>query len=211
MKSIFLIETVFIMCYSSIALVSEPTAWIYGDKKLNDKFKEISFNTRLPVIAQTGDATMVATPSDGMKWISSQAISVYNSEQDIPNPTGEDIVNTGKQFLGLPYLWAGTSGFGFDCSGFTYTIYKANGITIPRDSSVQAQHGKSVEKEELQEGDLLFFAYNEGKGAVHHVGMYIGNGKMIHAPNNASSVEIIDVFESEYYSSEHSGSRRYIE
>ena len=95
--------------------------------------------------------------------------------------------------------------------GFTYTIYQANGITIPRDSSVQATHGTAVNKDDLQKGDLLFFAYEQGKGSVHHVGMYIGGGKMIHAPNPASAVEIIDVFESEHWSSEYAGARRYLD
>ncbi|MFD2923791.1 C40 family peptidase [Halobacillus naozhouensis] len=195
----------------SFALVTDTTAWLYDDKQHQGKFKEISFNTKLPVVAQVGDMALVATPSDGMKWISSEAISVYDSRQDIPDPTGQDLVETGKQFLGLPYLWAGASGFGFDCSGFTHTLYKANGITIPRDSSVQATHGTPVAKEDLQKGDLLFFAYNEGEGSVHHVGMYIGDGQMIHSPNSSSTVEIIDVFESDYYSSEFSGARRYID
>src|SRR5690606_4768414 len=104
------------------------------------------------------------TPSDGYKLISSKSISVTHLEQEIKSPTVEDLVTTAKLFLGLPYVWAGTSGFGFDCSGFTYTIYKAHGITIPRDSSVQAIQGIPVKKEDLQKGDLLFFANNNGKG-----------------------------------------------
>ncbi|WP_396265823.1 C40 family peptidase [Halobacillus shinanisalinarum] len=195
----------------SFAQVTDTTAWLYDDKQQKVEFKELSFNTKLPVVAQAGDMTLVATPSDDMKWISSEAVTVYDSQQEIPAPTGQDLVETGKQFLGLPYLWAGVSGFGFDCSGFTHTIYKSNGITIPRDSSVQATHGIPVAKEDLQKGDLLFFAYNEGEGSVHHVGMYIGDGQMIHSPNTESTVEIIDVFESDYYSSEFSGARRYID
>lgn len=117
------------------------------------------------------------TPGNGAKWMEKQDVSVYQNENQIPDPTGKDIVESGKGFLGLPYLWAGMSGFGFDCSGFTYTMYHANGITIPRDSSIQAQHGKKVEQENLQPGDLLFFAHDKGKGRVHHVGMYIGDGK----------------------------------
>lgn len=193
------------------ALITDPTAWLYDDKNKKDKFKEVSFHTRLPVITETGSFTLVATPSDGMKWVSSESIAIYDSQQDIPHPTGEDLVNTAEQFLGLPYLWAGTSGFGFDCSGFTHTIYKAHGISLPRDSTVQAENGAPVEKEDLQKGDLLFFAYEEGEGAVHHVGMYIGDGKMIHAPNSNSAVEIIKVSESDSYSSEYAGARRYIE
>ncbi|WP_085522511.1 C40 family peptidase [Tuberibacillus sp. Marseille-P3662] len=194
----------------AFAQVTDPTAWLYDDKQQKRKFKEISFNTRLPVITKVGDTALVATPSNGMKWIAASDVTIYDSEKDIPKPTGEDLVETAKQFLGLPYLWAGVSGFGFDCSGFTYTIHRAHGVTIPRDSSVQAENGKPVAKEDLKKGDLLFFAYNEGKGSVHHVGMYIGNGQMIHSPNSSSTVEIIDVFDSAY-AKEFAGARRYID
>src|SRR5699024_3900917 len=107
-------------------------------------------------------------------------------------PTGADLVNTGRQFLGLRYLWAGVSGFGFDCSGFTYSIYRAHGITIPRDADAHAEQGRDVAKADLQSGDLLFFAQPGGTGFVHLVGMYIGDGKMIHAPNASTTVEIVD-------------------
>ncbi|QUW20603.1 C40 family peptidase [Sporosarcina sp. Marseille-Q4063] len=196
---------------NAFAVMMKSTSWLYDDEHLQVKFMEVSYNTRLPIVSQEGGVTKIATPSDGEKWISSDDIAVFETEQDIPKPTGETLVQSGEQFLSLPYLWAGTSGFGFDCSGFTYTIYRANGITIPRDSSVQATHGTVVNKDELQKGDLLFFAYEQGKGSVHHVGMYIGDGKMIHAPNPASTVEIIDVFESKHLSSEYAGARRYLD
>ncbi|SDY01760.1 C40 family peptidase [Salimicrobium album] len=192
------------------ALVTSPTAHLYDDKNRGKEFKEISFNTKLPVVTQAGDSMLVATPSDGMKWMNEEDASVYNSEEEIPEADGEDLVETGEQFLGLPYLWAGASGFGFDCSGFTHTIFKSHGISIPRDSSVQAENGTPVAKEDLQKGDLLFFAYDEGEGYVHHVGMYIGDGEMIHSPNSASTVEIIDVFESDY-AVEFAGARRYLD
>lgn len=191
------------------AQVTSPTAWLYKDPKENHKFMEISFNTRLPVIHSTKNAVKVMTPSDGAKWLKKEDVQIFRTEADIPAPTGEDLVNTAKQFLGLPYLWAGTSGFGFDCSGFTHTIYKAHGITIPRDSSVQAQFGTPVPESELQPGDLLFFAYNNGKGRVHHVGMYIGNGKMIHSPNTSTTVRIDD-YRAPGYGEEFAGARRYV-
>ena len=169
----------------------------------------MSFDTRLPVLQVKGDSVKVLTPNDGAKWLDKKNVAVYQGEKDIPKPTGEKVVETGKQFLGLPYLWAGMSGFGYDCSGFTYSMYHANGITIPRDSSVQATHGQKVEVEELQPGDLLFFAYEKGKGRVHHVGMYIGDGKMIHSPNTSTHVRIDDIKTPAYWE-EFSGARRYI-
>ncbi|ATO37746.1 peptidase P60 [Geobacillus sp. 47C-IIb] len=192
------------------AQIIKPTAWLYHDPNSRKRFIEISFATRLPVISTTKHAVKVMTPSDGAKWLKQEDVQIFRTEADIPAPTGEDVVRTAKQFLGLPYLWAGTSGFGFDCSGFTHTIYKAHGITIPRDSSVQAQFGLPVSEKDLQPGDLLFFAYDQGKGRVHHVGMYIGNGKMIHSPNSSSTVRIDD-YRAPGYGEEFAGARRYIQ
>ncbi|WP_435892192.1 NlpC/P60 family protein [Peribacillus simplex] len=192
------------------ALVTAPKTWLYSDSKNRSKFMEVSFDTRLPLLQVKKDKVKVMTPSNGAKWIETNDVSVYQDESQIPVPTGKDIVESGKDFLGLPYLWAGMSGFGFDCSGFTYTMYHANGITIPRDSSIQALHGKKVEQENLQQGDLLFFAYDKGKGKVHHVGMYIGDGKMIHSPNSSTHVRI-DEIKTSGYGEEYAGARRYID
>lgn len=192
------------------ALITSPTAWLYNDKKGKKAFMEVSFNTRLPVIKEWKGEVLVATPSDGTKWLKKNDAAIYQTEQEIPAPAGQDIVNTGKKFLNLPYLWAGMSGFGFDCSGFTYTLYHANGIIIPRDSSVQAKHGTPVERENLQAGDLLFFAYDQGKGKVHHVAVYVGDGHMIHSPNSSTHVRI-DPIETSGYGEEYAGARRYLQ
>ncbi|MBM7649569.1 cell wall-associated NlpC family hydrolase [Bacillus ectoiniformans] len=197
------------MSERSTALVTAPTAWVYNAPRQTAKQMEISFNTRLPILKTHKDWVLVMTPADGAKWLNKQDVTILEDNESMPAPTGQQIVDSGKQFLGLPYLWAGMSGFGFDCSGFTYTMYHANGITIPRDSSVQAKNGLPVERENLQAGDLLFFAYEEGKGRVHHVGMYVGEGKMIHSPNSSTHVRI-DVIDESGYGNEYAGARRYI-
>ncbi|WP_088066616.1 C40 family peptidase [Gottfriedia luciferensis] len=189
-------------------MVSSPTAWLYDGKALKDKFMEISFNTRLPVLKDFGNVVMVATPDDGNKFIKKEDVALYQNEEQFPKATPENLINTAKKFLGLRYLWAGVSGFGFDCSGFTYSIYKAYGVTIPRDSSVQAKNGKEVKKDEIQPGDLLFFASNNGTGSVHHVAMYIGDRLMIQAPNASRNVEIIPL-NTPGYIEEFSVARRY--
>src|SRR5699024_7673565 len=127
-------------------VVTNPTAWLYNDEDLQASFMEVSYNTRLPVLKNGDGAVSVATPADGAKWISTDAVDVRKQNEDVPEPTGDMLVESAESFLGLPYLWAGTSGFGFDCSGFTYCVFQVNGITIPRDSSVQATHGTAVEK-----------------------------------------------------------------
>lgn len=195
--------------YRPFALVTSPTAWLYNDKHTVDKFLELSFNTRLPVMYEFNDEVLVATPSHGKKWLKKADVAIYNTVADIPEPSGDDIVKTGEKFINLPYLWAGTSGFGYDCSGFTYTIHAANGIFIPRDSSVQARYGTPVEWDHLQPGDLVFYAYNGGKGTVHHVGVYIGDGKMLHSPNSSTHVRIDDIVASGWIK-EYAGARRYV-
>jgi cell wall-associated NlpC family hydrolase len=127
----------------------------------------------------------------------------------VKKPTQADIVNNAKKFLGLPYLWAGTSAYGFDCSGIIYAVYKNYGMLIPRDSFYQATKGTFVSKQNLQPGDLVFFAYNGGRGKVYHVGIYIGSGKMIHAPNSSSNVRI-EALNAGVYKTNYSGARRYI-
>lgn len=192
-----------------LAVVNTQTTSLYQSPSTKEKFIDLSFNTRLPIIKEEKDWLHVQTPSSGIKYLQKQNALVFNSERDIPTPTEEDIVNTAKTFIGLPYLWAGISGFGFDCSGFTHTVYKYHGIMIPRDASVQFQHGVAVQKKNLKLGDLLFFAYNNGKGRVHHVGMYVGNGQMIHSPNSSKSIEIISM-NTKPYAADFAGARRYL-
>lgn len=153
---------------------------------------EISFNTELPVLTENRHGAKVALPDGSSAWLDDEAIDVYAPGEKPEAPEGEDLVETGERFLGLRYLWAGVSAWGFDCSGYTYTIHRAHGIDIPRDAGDQAEVGEDVAVKDLQAGDLLFFAEPGGTGSVHHVGMYMGDGKMIHAPNAAESVSVVD-------------------
>ncbi|CAL68272.1 C40 family peptidase [Christiangramia forsetii] len=100
----------------------------------------------------------------------------------------EDLVETSKKLMGLPYLWGGTSPKGVDCSGFTKTVYFLNGMVIPRDASQQIHTGKLVDStksfENLIPGDLLFFgrpATDSTSERVIHVGMWIGENRFIHS------------------------------
>jgi gamma-D-glutamyl-L-lysine dipeptidyl-peptidase len=190
-------------------LVTKPTTLLYRTPRLDRAGMEVSFNTRLPLLKKRHDAYQVLLPNGKLAWIKRADAIAYQQSKDIPKPTGEDLVQSAKKFLGLPYLWAGSSGFGFDCSGFTFTLHQIHGIQIPRDASPQSQAGIAVKKEELQPGDLLFFATDQGKGKVHHVTMYIGDGMMIHSPNSAKTVEIIPIDTPAYWS-EYAAARRYL-
>ena len=109
--------------------------------------------------------------------------------------SNNNVVAYASNFLGTPYLWGGTTPIGFDCSGFTQYVYKHFGISIGRTTYDQINDGVGVSRDQLQPGDLVFF----GKGGnPTHMGMYIGNGAMIHAPRTGDVVKISPVDRSDY-------------
>lgn len=131
------------------------------------------------------------------------------------NPTAAHLIATGRQFVGFPYLWGGTSIKALDCSGFVKTCFYLNGVIIPRDASQQAKAGIEVnisDVDNLQPADLLFFGTSTER--ISHVGMYIGNGKFIHSNASWASVAIESLIpgESDYTSTAQSlvCARRYI-
>ncbi|MEE6132932.1 peptidase [Priestia aryabhattai] len=157
----------------------------------------LSYRTTLPVVQYLNEHVEVETPL-GRGLMLAKDVNVVQSDAELHPKTGAHLVSEGKRFLDLPYLWGGMSSYGFDCSGFTYSLHKANGYTIPRDASDQATSGKVVSYEEMEPGDLLFFAYEQGKGFVHHVAMYYGNGQIIHSPKTGKAVEVIPIKGMEY-------------
>ncbi|MGG0669648.1 C40 family peptidase [Lederbergia citrisecunda] len=196
---------------SKIAIVTAKFASVYNEPKLHDKYKfiDISYTTILQVVKEEKDWLQVRTKTDGLKYIRKQDVKVYADFESIPKPSQKELVDSAKQYVGLPYLWAGVSAYGFDCSGLMYSVYKNHGILIPRDSSVQATHGTAVKRNDLQPGDLMFFAHNKGKGKVYHVSMYIGDGKMVHAPNSSRKVEVVNI-NTGTYKTNYAGARRYL-
>jgi cell wall-associated NlpC family hydrolase len=154
---------------------------------------ELSYLTRLPVLEVTADAIRVMTPAgEGLLCRKEAAIVGDPAEaRSLPAHTGRSIVEEAVKFTGLPYLWGGLSSFGFDCSGFAYMMHRSQGIAIPRDASDQARHGETIARDDLAPGDLVFFATDEGKGYIHHVGIYIGDGRMIHSPDSRGAVETV--------------------
>lgn len=122
---------------------------------------------------------------------------------------GDNIVSFAKQYLGYRYVYGGTTPSGFDCSGFIYYVYNSCGYSISRSLSSQASTGTSVSKNELQPGDIVFFN-NTSNGALGHVGIYIGNGNMIHAANSKRGV-VTDTINSGYYNTYYYSARRVVE
>ncbi|KIL49500.1 NlpC/P60 family protein [Jeotgalibacillus soli] len=168
---------------------------------------EVSYNTILPLIKEKEDFYEVHTP-DGTGFIHKKDASVYSSFAAMQKGSGNDIVQHAERFKDLLYLWGGMSAYGYDCSGFSYNMLKANGYLIPRDATDQAEKGQPIKKEQAAPGDLLFFAYEEGKGALHHVGIYYGDGKMIHSPTPGKKIEI-QTIAGTFYEKEWCETRRY--
>lgn len=123
------------------------------------------------------------------------------------NPQGESaVVDSARKYLGTPYVWGGTSPSGFDCSGFVQYVLAENGKSVPRTSQEQFASGQAVDKSNLQAGDLVFYNWSGGTEATH-VGIYEGNGKMIHAPHPGDVVKEVDF--NSYGQNVYLGARRY--
>lgn len=136
------------------------------------------------------------------------------TQDDLPETTvpatssegGGNIAEFAKKYLGSSYAYGGTTPSGFDCSGFVYFVYNSCGYQLSRSCSVQATSGVGVSKSELAEGDMVFFN-NTSDGSIGHVGIYIGDGRFIHAANPSKGVKT-DTLNSGYYNTYFYSARR---
>ncbi|HXH99069.1 MAG TPA: SH3 domain-containing C40 family peptidase [Sphingobacteriaceae bacterium] len=151
----------------------------------------------LKLIGKEGAFYKVAYPDNRIAFIPIKNAENFKKWVKRPNPSAQQILNSAKSMIGIPYLWGGTSTKGVDCSGFTKTSFFLNGIILPRDASQQALIGQSVDildadtvsleksLKNLQPGDLLFFAAGTNakrpNARVTHTAIYIGNGEFIQA------------------------------
>lgn len=125
------------------------------------------------------------------------------------NSLGEQIAKTALQYLDVPYVYGGTSPKGFDCSGLCYYVYQQYGYSLYRGAtSMWNNNGTYVEKEDLQPGDLVFF--KDSTSPIGHVGMYIGDGKFVHAATGKGKVIITELADSGYYYRNYVGAKRII-
>ncbi len=126
-----------------------------------------------------------------------------------PNRSGHSaiirkIVRVAYSMIGVPYVFGGTSPYGFDCSGFTQYVFGRAGVSIPRTADVQMDYGRYVSSDNLRIGDLVFFTTYEA--GASHCGIYLGNGKFIHA-GTSTGITVSDAF-SGYWGARYYGACR---
>ena len=141
--------------------------------------------------------------------VSPEDYAATRSRKHGANYLRDEILRTAKRFIGVPYRWGGSSAdAGFDCSGLTMTVYRLNGLNLPRVSKEQFKTGTPIPRSQLLRGDLVFFATSGGR-RVSHVGIYAGNGKFIHAPRKGKRIRAESLSKA-YFRSRYLGARTYL-
>jgi cell wall-associated NlpC family hydrolase len=176
------------MSTASVATVTRLTSWLRGAS--GRAIVEVSEGTRLPVLARGPTSVAVASPTHVRLFVRTSDVVVRRPAQPALPATASGVVATARTFLGVGYLWGGRSGFAVDCSGLTQLAYKLHGRTIPRDTDDQARAGRAAALSALLVGDLVLF--REGS-TIGHVGLYVGSGRMLHAPHTGSTVRLAPI------------------
>ncbi len=154
-------------------------------------------------------ANAYASPPDEMeRMLADRGLAVQLQEmRHSVSDRASGLISTAMGFIGVPYRRGGSSAeTGFDCSGFVRAIYEqAKGMVLPRKASEQAAATEVIDKKDLQPGDLVFF--NTMRRAFSHVGIYVGDGKFIHAPRSGAQVRVEDMGVA-YWARRFNGARR---
>lgn len=201
MKSLLLIPTIalFSGCVQKNTDNSYPVTYSYH-----------SYHERVVL-----PSLQVEPPLKNKKLISSRSKDItsdpkpqtfYNSYYQQNNFLSENIEETAKSHLGKTYVWGANGPYTFDCSGFTKSVFREHGIKIPRVSRDQAKVGQIIPMQQLVKGDLIFFD-SKKSSRVSHVGIYLGEGKFIHASSSKKRV-VVSKLGSSYYTKHFKWGRR---
>ncbi len=172
--------------YSKRAFYSKKTGDIFADQISGKIISDIVAGCIVEITGDMKGFHRVRLPDGRTGFVQKDECVLLDDLKTDKYLKPENLLSTSVSFMGIPYLWGGTSAKGFDCSGFVKTIYFLNGIILARDASLQFRNGIEIGKasypDSLKTGDLLFFgSIREGIPRATHVGMYTGDGEFIHA------------------------------
>ncbi len=177
--------------------IAPPNEVVFAKKKEPGEQKQPSDELRKLRESLSGGQAKKEAPTDKPQPKTSRG------ERDM----GSIAARTAERFVGIPYRWGGdTVVDGMDCSGFVRAVYNLCGVSIPRTSRDQYKAGDAVTKLDLQEGDLVFFGAAADK--INHVGIYVGNGKFVHAPRRGEEIRVTAIDDA-YFEKRFIGARRY--
>lgn len=170
-------------------------------KGTSGKYTEVALPDGRKAFVPTADVM------DFEEWAKSRkAVVPANASKSEVDAARQEVLNTAYKFIGVPYLWAGTSIKGVDCSGFSKSVYFLNGYVLLRNASQQYKTGESVDisqgLDNLEPADLIFFGREAKDGKperISHVGIYIGNGKFIHSSELVRINDLTPGAPDEYY------------
>lgn len=167
-----------------LVYVNEVDTRVYSVANTNSSVvSDVTLGATLKFLGRSGLYANVSLPDGREGYIRATEVQPF-TVPDVSNGLDRDaLITTANRFHGLPYLWGGNSGKGFDCSGFTQTVFKNHGVLLPRDANMQVEMGSTVEYADnfsnVQKGDLLFFGPNRNR--ITHVGISLGGGRFIHS------------------------------
>jgi cell wall-associated NlpC family hydrolase len=167
---------------------------------------QVTLGARLEVASVSEDRVQVSLPDRTVAWVRGGDVILSEAGPSRPRGTVQQVIRTAKRFLGLPYMWGGTTPLGIDCSGFVQLVYHLNGVALLRDSHIQYTQADltPVDKVDLQAGDLIFF----GQRAITHVGLYMGGGEFIHATTHIRPIVQISRLDEAHWTGLYQGARR---
>lgn len=173
----------------------------------------LSYDEVIDVIEAGSEWIKVKTETGAEGYVSKEFVSVRTGEKPSRSASskGDQVIAYAKNFLGTPYSWGGTNlNKGVDCSGFVYSVMKNFGVTLNRSSSSMASNGVYVERASLRTGDLVFFDTTNAtnKGYISHVGIYMGDGKIIHSSSGKQWGVTTNSLSEPYYNTKYVTARR---
>ncbi len=209
-KHFFILITILSFTYGNIFVITDKKGNVVHSKTIqhtqnafiNQKTTEYSFQAIYDELHKAENlahraavARQRATRIAKEMQVAKKAGKTYH----LSNADRKKLLEDAKYFKGGKYVWGGTTPQGFDCSGYVQYLYKKHNVNLPRTAWAQSKKGKSVNINELQKGDLLFFLTDKKRGIpVTHVGIYLGNGKFIHAASKKKGIIISPVHHGYY-------------